>query len=451
MDVQHLTRQFEQAFSGAVPTGVCQVPGRVNLIGEHIDYSGLSVLPMAIDRYVLAAFSPRSDGTVHVANENGAYPTSTFALSDSIEPAESGDWSNYVRASVQAINKSMNIDDTQGMDLFVTSNLPMASGLSSSTALVVATALAYLSCNNRSLSDDADRKSLAEILAEGERYIGTQSGGMDQAAILLGQEGHALKIDFDPLRYEPIPIPDDCAVIVCNSGIVANKGGDAQSSYNRGPAYCGIVRAMVERHAQEEFGEEIEFASLGEIWSGPLCLTHSEAADLFESAITKEGYSISEVAAYLHLDEAAVHERWLSNLPESDSPLPIRSWARHQYQEQRRVERTRDALLSNDLSAVGKLMIESHASCSDALCVSTPELDTLVTIAMDHGAYGSRLTGAGFGGCTVNLVPKSQVDAFRDAVWTHFYEEGPGKVAKFDSVEHAVFEATASNGAEYLE
>ncbi len=450
MDIQQLTRQFSETFSGALPAGVCRVPGRVNLIGEHVDYSGLSVLPLAIDRCIGAAFRPRKDQTVRIVSDNAACAPTAFELSGDIEPGAPGDWSNYVRAAIQALNTDMKMVGAPGMDLLITSDLPAASGLSSSTALVVAAALAYLSCGNRSLDEDTDRKTLAEILAAGERYIGTQSGGMDQAVILLGQKDHALKIDFGPLRFEPIPIPADYAIVVCNSGAAANKGGAAQSAYNRGPAYCRLIRAMVERHAQQEFGDEIEFASLGEIWSGPLCLTHSEAAELFEGAIAKERYSIAEIANILGIDEPGVREQWLNGLPELEDGLPLQAWSRHQYQELRRVERTRDALLCNDTAAAGKLMLESHASCAEGLGVSTPELNSLVDAAMASGAFGARLTGAGFGGCTVNLVPKSQVASFREGVWTRHYVEGPGKASGMDSADRAIFEVTASDGASYV-
>lgn len=449
MNVQLVTRGFEAAFSGGVPSGVCQVPGRVNLIGEHIDYSGLSVLPVAIDRYLWAAFRPRTDGAVHLASDGSAFATSMFEASDIIEPVGPGDWSNYARAAVQALHGAMELKDTFGMDLFIASDLPVAAGLSSSTALVVATAMAYLSCAGRPVTDDTERKWLAELLAEGERYVGTESGGMDHAAILLGRDDHAIKVDFDPLRCEPIPIPEDCAIIVCNSGIAANKGSDAQSAYNRGPALCGLIKAMVEHHAQQEFGDEIEFGTLGEIWSGPLCLTHNEAAELFEGAIIQDRYSVGEVAAHLGLDEAAVQEQWLNHLGGVSDGLPLRAWSRHQYQELRRVEHMRDALLGGDLAAAGRLMLESHASCSAALEVSTPELDGLVDIAMAHGAYGARLTGAGFGGCTVNLVSKSRVAAFCDAVWTEHYTANTRKSAGFTSLGQAIFEVRASNGASY--
>ncbi len=449
MNVQLVTSRFEEIYAGGVPSGVCQAPGRVNLIGEHIDYSGLAVLPMAIDRYVWAAFRPRTDNSIHLASDDAAYAPTVFDLSDAIQPAPPGDWSNYARAAVQALNHALDLNAAHGMDVFIASDLPAASGLSSSTALVVATAMAYLSCAGRPLEDEADRKRMAEILAEGEQYVGTKSGGMDQAAILLGQANAALKIDFDPLRYETISMPDECAVVVCHSGVNANKGGDAQSDYNRGPAMCGLIRELVEHHAQQEFGDEIEFATLGEIWSGPLCLTHSEAAELFEGALTKDHYSLAEVAATLGADESALRERW-PNLPATTGDeLPLRAWSRHQYQELRRVEKTRDALLCNDLAGAGQLMLESHASCSEALCVSTRELDALVKTAMANGAYGARLTGAGFGGCTVNLVPKNLVATFIDAVWSQYYEAGPGSNRGFSAPEHAIFEVAPANGAAY--
>jgi N-acetylgalactosamine kinase len=320
--------------------------------------------------------------------------------------------------------------------------------LSSSSAVVIASALAALSCAGGPL-DDATRKELAERLAAGERYVGTASGGMDQAVILLGQAGHALKIDFAPLRTEPVPMPESCAVVVCNSGEEAQKSDRARDAYNRGPAFCGVIRAMIEKHAQLEFGDEIEFETLGEIWHGPLCLTHAEAAELFEAAFAKDSYSIADVAGTLDLEPSEVCERWLNGLSEIPDALPLRAWARHQYQEYRRVERLRDALLTEDLAGAGELMRASHASCAKELGVSTPMLDALAVAAMEHGAYGARLTGAGFGGCTVNVVPRDGVDSFREAVWTACYENREAG-QRFAGMGDAIFKVRAAAGADYV-
>jgi galactokinase len=440
--------RYRASFGGAEPSAGCRVPGRVNLIGEHIDYNGLSVLPMAIDRGLYVAFGPRDDGSVHAANTDERYPPASFEIRGTIEPAAAGDWSNYVRAAVQALKDAPGFVDFGGMNLAIQGDLPAGAGLSSSSAVVTASALAALSCVGGSL-DDATRKELAETLAEGERYVGTASGGMDHAAILLGQAGHALKIDFEPLRIEPVPMPDSCAIVVCHSGVEAQKSDHARDAYNRGPAYCGIIRAMIEKHAQSDFGDDIEFETLGEIWHGPLCLTHAEAAGLFEAAIAKDTYSLAEAAAILEMEAGDVHARWLDGITETPDVLPLRAWARHQYQEFRRVERLRDALLTGDLEAVGDLMRASHASCSNELGVSTPLLDALAAAAIEHGAYGARLTGAGFGGCTVNLVPQDGVDAFRNAVWQSCYKnQEAGK--RFARMDDAIFEVRPAAGADYV-
>ena len=417
-----LLREFHARFPEAGSPRLCRAPGRVNLIGEHVDYNGLPVLPMTIDREIRIAFAPRPDSTIRLHELSGTYPSAEFANVPDIPASPRGSWDNYCKAALQGLNAWLQPASFPGMDLLVDGSIPMAAGLSSSTALVVASALAYLGVLHIPLDKSGiTRIELAGLLAEAERYVGTQGGGMDQAIILLGGAGAACKIDFHPLRVEQAPLFPDHDIVVCNSLVKADKSGAALHRYNEGPLSCRLIRAMVERKAQEEFGPEVEFDRLDELWSGPLCLTNAEVESLFAQTFPRETPPLAEAARFLELSVDDIRSRWLGDLPEPEGGFRLQARARHQLTEFKRVELGRDCLLAGDAPGFGALMIASHQSCRDDYRVSCPELDQLVTAASAAGSLGSRLTGAGFGGCTVNLVPASLTDAFCQHVRQRYY------------------------------
>jgi N-acetylgalactosamine kinase len=265
---------------------------------------------------------------------------------------------------------------------------------------------------NRSIDTEPQRIELASLLAQAERYVGVQGGGMDQAIILLGEKGCACKINFFPLRVERVPVFDDHVFVVCNSLVKADKSGSAIHRYNEGPLSCRLVRAVVEKHAKLAYDEEIEIEHLGDLWFGPLCLTNVEVEALFNEAFPRPRTTLAQAASLLNMSEAEIRRRWLGDLPEPAGGFPLQARARHQLTELVRVEQGRDCLLAGDALTFGALMDSSHRSCADDYGVSSPQLDKLVEVARSGGSIGSRLTGAGFGGCTVNLVPKDAVDRF---------------------------------------
>ena len=184
-------------------------PGRVNLIGEHIDYHGLAVLPMALRRSIRVHFQGRADCRIRVSS--GAYGHREFAWTPGLTPVARGDWENYLRAAAQAIAGKWGA--MNGMDATIESDLPAAAGLSSSSALIVAVTLALLRANQR----QATFEELMEILPDGEQFVGTRGGGMDHAASLGSREGCASLIEFAPLAVHHIPIPADWAFLVADS------------------------------------------------------------------------------------------------------------------------------------------------------------------------------------------------------------------------------------------
>lgn len=445
MDAPRLTELFKEAYPQAGEPFVCRAPGRVNLIGEHMDYNGLPVLPMAIQQEILIAFAPCAEPTITLRNVSSSFPEVTFSNAASIPVSKQGSWENYCKAAVQGLNNQFEVTKFQGMDLLVTSTLPMAAGLSSSSALVVASALAYLAVLGIRLEKDISRKELADLLARAEHYVGTRGGGMDQTCILHGDPGHACKIDFFPLRVELAPVPADCAVVVCDSMVKVEKSGAGLQRFNAGPRLCALACALVEKQAKEEFGDEITLARLGDLWLGPLCLLHEEGRELCMRAVPDERMTLAQVAARLGISEVQVRECYIADTSEPAEGFPLRARLRHQITEYRRVETARDALLAGAAEEFGHLMNASHGSCGHDFGISSLELDTLVECARKAGALGARLTGAGFGGATVNLVPNDRVPAFIAEVTETYYRD-----FKQHNGPAPIFVAIPSPGAGYI-
>lgn len=437
-----LTEQFTAEFGAAVTPRRFRAPGRVNLIGEHTDYNGLPVLPMTIAQEIRVLCAPRGDGRIVLRNTDPDFPPLEFENGDGITPSPPGAWDNYAKAAVAGLNAALAPASRPGMSLLADADLPDGAGMSSSSALVVACALAYLDALGMALEQDMPRLKLAGLLAEAEHFVGTRGGGMDQAVILAGAEGRACKIDFFPLRVESAPLPDDCVVVVCDSTVKAEKSGAARQLYNMNPRLCQLGCALVRAHLSEDFGEEVELERLGDLWYGPLCLTTREAESLFARAVPEGPVPLAEIAARLGMKPANVLARWLEDVPVMDGGYNILSRLRHQASEYRRVETARDALVAGDSPALGRLMNESHASCRDNLGISTPELERITGIALEAGALGARLTGAGFGGATVNLVPAERVERFIDVLTRRYYGEFLGRVG-----EAPMFVARTSAGA----
>jgi N-acetylgalactosamine kinase len=420
----HLITQFRERFPGIAPTHCVRVPGRVNLIGEHTDYNGLPVMPTAIEREIRMLVAPRLDRRVDLHNTAERFEPRSFMLSADIGPYATGDWGNYVKAGVQglvseALDDGKELSDMRGFCALVDSDLPAAAGLSSSSAMVVASALAVLAVHGWPL----DRVKLAEQMAAAERYVGTMGGGMDQAVVLLAQAGTSLKIDFFPLRATTVHLPPAYSVVICNSMIQAPKTAEARLLYNRLPIECRIATALL-AHALRDYGVPDTVVRVSEILSVlPSARLLAEA----ERFLGDANWSIRQVAASLGVTTADVEERYMrlgdgNALPMPTEGFPLLRRMRHVLSEGERVEKAVRALSTGDAISFGQLMNASHASCRDEYGISCPALEELVRVARSAGAVGARLTGAGFGGCTVNLVHQDSVEAFVHTVITEYYE-----------------------------
>ena len=375
--------RLEQLFSnqfGGSPSIRVSAPGRVNLIGEHTDYNGLPVFPMAIQRRVFIALRPRPDRVVRALNADSRYPAREFEISNSIPPGDAGDWGNYLKAAAQKLSSLHGA--LQGFEAMVDGDVPASAGLSSSSALVVASALAVVAANRFPL----EREALMPVLADAEHYVGTRGGGMDQAISLGGRRGMAVKIDFDPLALTHAPVPPDWQFVIAHSLVTAEKSGAVREQYNARPRECLEALALMGRR-----------------------LGIFDASD-YRPLVNR--FSPGELTAAAQSLDSPLRERFLHVI-----------WENH------RVEQALETMRRADGPAFGVLMNASHASLRDKYAVSCPALDTLVATAVECGAWGARLTGAGFGGCAILLASRRQAPAMLAGLEKEFYQPRPARAS----------------------
>ena len=411
-----LAEQFRAQY-GRPPTCIVRAPGRVNLLGEHTDYNGLPVLPMAIDRSVMIALAARADRLVQVSNTAAQFPGRRYDLGASIPPGAEGDWGNYSKAAAQGLVRYGRPElrtGLRGADLLVYGDIPTGAGLSSSSALVVANAMALLAASEV----DIPREELAELLPAAERYVGTLSGGMDHAVSLLARAGHALRIDFGPLRVRPVPLPAGYRVVVCHSLVQAEKSGAAKRLYNLRVIECRLACRAFER----AFGANLPrgLQTLGDLLATfPGRAPVEFLAHLIE-LVPERPLHLMEIAARIGTSPEQLRAECEVTPELGDHFLLVRR-VRHVLSEAERVDRAEEALRGGDALAFGRLMDASHASCRDDYEISCADLEELIAIAKDAGAVGARLTGAGFGGCTVYLVADRDSGSFLTRVDRSFY------------------------------
>ncbi|MYA43371.1 MAG: galactokinase [Gemmatimonadetes bacterium] len=384
-------------------------PGRVNLIGEHTDYNGLPVFPMAIDRDVRIEFAVADGPVVRLDSALARFDPFTFQLKRPIEAAGQGHWSNYVRAAAKGLLEH-GVRLERGIEGIVTGNVPIASGLSSSSALVVASALALLKANGVEVARDAgpaptiSRLELAALMARAERFVGLEGGGMDQAACLHGVAGHALRIEFEPLRVTPVAVPEGWRWVVVSSLVRAEKSGTARDAYNERARQCREALELV----RGAFANDRP-ATTTDDRPGAVALGYDDlVADADMEVLLRRARSVL-------------------------APVLFRRF-RHVVTEGRRVALAEVAMRDGDMRAFGDLMVESHKSLRGDYEVSTPELNAIVEVALKAGAAGARLTGAGFGGCAVVLCGDTAVGPVMKELVARFYEPRLGRAPTHDEM-----------------
>lgn len=358
-----MTDRLVQSFNEYYGSGVmsdkimcCFAPGRVNLIGEHIDYNGGCVFPCALDMGTYMLVRKRKDSMINLISLNMPLKVSIDLKEDIIfNPVDT--WANYPKGIIRYF-KYMGID-LCGMDILYYGNIPNGSGLSSSASIEVVTAYALNEVFNAGLS----LLKLVQLSQEVEqRFIGVNCGIMDQFAVGFGKQNTAILLDCNTLAYEYVPLnPGNYRIVICNSN---KKRGLSDSKYNERRKECENALINLQKHIDAK----------------NLC-------DL----------TIEEFEAFSEAVEDPVHRRR----------------AQHAVYENARVKEAVSLLNADDIAKFGELMVKSHYSLSELYEVSCQELDVLVDEALKvEGTLGARMTGAGFGGCTVNIVRETSIEDF---------------------------------------
>ncbi|MBL0924382.1 MAG: galactokinase [Sphingomonadaceae bacterium] len=337
---------------GHAPMLVARAPGRVNLIGEHTDYNDGFVLPCAIGPSTMVAASPRADREVRIVAADFDNAVDTFNL-DTIVQSDQG-WANYVRGTVDALQKAGFA--LGGAHIAIAGNLPKGAGLSSSASLEVAVGQAMLAL----AKTEIDRTLLAQVAQAAEcDFVGTKCGIMDQLISAQGKEGHALLIDCRNLALNDVRVPDNIAIVIVHSG---------------------VTRGLVEGH-------------------------YNERRRQCEVAAARMGVTALRDAAPAMLADADL-----------DPITRKRAW--HVITENSRTLAAAEALAAADLAELGRLMAESHASMRDDFEITVPAIDSLVSLMQSAigNSGGARMTGGGFGGACVAILPTDKVEMLRHAV-----------------------------------
>lgn len=366
---------FSSAF-GKSPSLIVRAPGRINLIGEHTDYSLLPVLPAAIDRAI--TIEAATDSRVRVISDSQSDPIDA----DPTDLIRGTGWESYVGAVLDWFGES------RGVAVRISGDLPSTGGLSSSSALTVGLVAALANVFDRSM----DVGVCVEIAIEIERRVGVESGGMDQTVIGFGRAGHALRIDFAPAARRHVPVGEDLRFVLGYSGEVARKGSNVRDLYNARVVGGRIAALLIAR----QLGISVpDVPVLGDVARHPE--TESAAAVLPEILAPRR---LSSPDSVVDLEAGRF---------DADTEVPIRAVAQHVLSEARRVDEFEPALLDGDDAVLGRLLNTSHQSLQ-RFGASTEALDRVVGAMVGAGAWGARLTGAGFGGYALALCGPEDVE-----------------------------------------
>ena len=382
MSSEGLTRRFENEF-GSKPK-VFTAPGRVNLIGEHTDYNDGFVLPCAIGFTTRVAIAPRGDRKLILLSED--FPERFEFDLDQFPRTRMGAWCDYILGVVSVLQTIEPI--ASGANVLVHGEVPIGAGLSSSAAIEVASAFAFLSLDHTELA----RPEIAKLCRQAENeFVGARVGIMDQFVSCMGRAAHAFLLDCRSLDFKFVPIPSDLRLVVCNTMVRHNL---AAGAYNQRRAECE---------------EGVRYFAK---WDRTVRALRDVSVEMLEKHA-------------------------------NDLPPVIAKRCTHIVRENQRTLDAASALAAGDLSSVGKLMRESHNSLRDLYEVSCSELDAMVDAAQGlPGFIGGRMTGGGFGGCTVNLVRGENAQDFAEQIARRYRKE--------TGIDPQIYLCSAEDGAQEL-
>ena len=387
--IGQVSKIFEETF-GQAPAHIVRAPGRVNLLGEHVDYNDGFVLPAAIDRATYIAFSPTGTSLSTLLavdmGQRAAFSPQTIPSKSQADGSPLPEWAYYPTGVMWALNEKELT--TNGMNAVYVSNVPRGSGLSSSASVEMAFLLAWQTLGEWTLPPM--QRALLGQKAENQ-YVGVNCGIMDQFASACGVENKLLLLDCRSLQWKTIPLPEDVAIVIADTTVRRRL---TSGEYNRRRSACEEAVRLLEQNLPD-------IKSLRDV-------------------------SVEEF------------DRLADQLPDEVSKR-----ARHVVEEIERSKQAEALLEAEDVQQFGELMNQCHISLRDLYEVSCPELDVMVRIAQSlDGCYGARLTGAGFGGCTVNLVRSEKAEEFAKTLARGYESE--------TKLRSEIYITHASTGAELL-
>ena len=362
MNADGLSARFREMFHSEPRIFVA--PGRVNLIGEHTDYNDGFVLPCAIEFLTRVAIAPRPGQKLVLRSTEFSEP---FELNLQSSPKPLGGWSDYVVGVAVMLRQAGHV--IRGANLLVHGEVPIGAGLSSSAAIEVGTALALLS----SIDAKPPLPEIAKLCQRAENeFVGARVGIMDQFVSCLGKAGHALLLDCRSLHFEHVPMPRQVKLVICNTMVKHELAG---GEYNRRREECEAGVRILSR--------------------------------AFPGIKALRDVTVEQLSSCANALPPVIYKRCL-----------------HVVEENQRVVQASKSLRAGELDQIGQLMHDSHRSLRDLYEVSCRELDLMVEAAEGlPGYYGGRMTGGGFGGCTVNLVASGQAEAFRETIAKRYQEK----------------------------
>lgn len=439
------------------PQFISRAPGRVNLIGEHIDYEGFGVLPMAIENDILVAVNVKEinedcgDANLAYLNinhqNNSHFKGRNFKTNGPIDFIKPHEWINYVLAGFNAIYESFLKEKKLkvNLNLLITGNVPFESGLSSSSALTVASALAFVRAFD--MTETVSKNSLALATINYERKVGTACGGMDQTISIYAEKNQAKFIEFVPKLFaKSLSLPTSVSFVIANSLTKSPKVNTLAFRYNKRVVENKFALAMM----CKRFGINV-CTTLNEFKSS-LGLSFKELYNTIDQNLTDDAYTYEKIVEELKCEEFTIS--LLKKIPYYEEVLKhnkeffLRRRLVHVCNEAERVESfydicTKAETLEENINVLGSLMNDSHSSCRDLYECSSPELDSIVKFALDNKAEGARLTGAGWGGCCVIMVRNENLDHLLKSMREYYINIG------LPEVEHDLtyFKTKPSQGA----
>ncbi|EEH44272.2 galactokinase [Paracoccidioides brasiliensis Pb18] len=474
--------QFKKLY-GAAPDFVARSPGRINIIGEHIDYSLYDVLPTAVSVDVLIGIKihpaeKNQESWAKVANITDAkFPASQFTIpkdSDIEIDPKKHEWVNYFKAGLRVALKCLREKNKSGdfapvsFEVLVDGNVPPGGGISSSAAFVCSSALAGVKANGYDIS----KQELQDIAIVSERAVGVYSGGMDQAASIFSRRGYLLYVRFFPtfhIQHVPIPKSDpELTFLVAQSFITSNKAETAPRHYNLRVAECTLATIVLAKmhnltlpkdssslgYSLRNFHEELmrKEGRLQDPQEYQLDSIIMAAADYLTR---EEGYTREDIAALLEISVPELEKQFLSTFPVQAERFFLRQRALHCFKEARRVldfkaclarSQHQGHLDNHNVQYLGQLLNASMASCQELYDCTCPEVDEICKIALRAGALGSRITGAGWGGCTVHMVLQDKVADVMEALKREYYSQRFPDLSP-EMLEQAMVVSKPSNGS----